>query len=132
MAMLCTEEDVKEMTDYEVSGIEVLRAQTVIEAYMGKLEGDVSNPRDRAILAKAVAYQAAYMKDNYDTVFQQVALRQVTSNGGIMTFRAGDDTSPFIAPMAVIAMKNLSWKKSRSIRVGRMFPRRGRIDWRRD
>lgn len=130
MAMFCTQEEVEEMTGYEVSGLEVIRAQTIIESFMGKTEGDVSNPHDRVILARATAYQAAYMQENYDAVFKQVPLSQLTSNGSVMTFKAGDNTSPFIAPLAVIAMTNLSWRKSRTVKTGRIIPRRQIRDWR--
>lgn len=129
MAMFCTQEDVKEMTGYEVGPIDLIRAQTIIESYIGKIESDISNPRDRVILGRATAYQAAYMKDNAGKIYEQVALSQITQNGGIMTYKAGDDAAPFIAPLAVLALKHLSWRKSRSVRVGPILKRRGPGRW---
>lgn len=124
--MFCTQEDVLAWTGYQVTGQTVIQAQSIVESMIGKVEEDVNDPRDFDLIGKAVAYQAAYMKDNYAKVFQQVSLAQVTQNGGIMTFKSGDKLSPFIAPLAVIACEGLSWKKSRSVRTGRILSRYGR------
>lgn len=115
--MFATPEYVKDVTGYTVTAEGVTIAQTVIESYIGRPEQDISNPRDFEILKKATAYQAAYAYDNYGKVFQQVAMKQVTQNGGIVTFKNGDET-PFIAPLAVLACKHLSWKRSRNLSIG--------------
>lgn len=117
--MYTTIENTRKYTGYEVTQETLLRAQGIIEAYTGRLESDVSNVRDTALLGKATAYQAAYMRDNYEQVFEQVALSQTGQSGTLMTFKAGDDAAPFIAPLAVLACKKLSWFRSRSVKTGR-------------
>jgi hypothetical protein len=115
--MFCTQEDVIEYTGYSVTGAVIQQAQAIVESYIGRLEDDISDPRDYEILKKATAYQAAYMKDNYNKVFQQVAMKQVTQNGGIITFKDGDEV-PFVAPLTAMACKSLSWRKSRNVAIG--------------
>lgn len=122
--MFITPEEVMEVTPYtDVTLSDVRQAQYVVELYVGRTESEVDSPRDKAMLARATAAQAIYMKDNPDITFNQMKATTI-SQGGRMTTFVGDD-SPFIAPLAVLACKKLSWKKSRSVRVGSMFQRRG-------
>lgn len=118
--MFITPEEVMEITPYEGITLEQVRqAQFVIELYVGHSEAEITSPRDKALLSSAVAAQTVYMMDNPDITFNQIKATTV-SQGGRMTTFAGDE-APFIAPLAVLACKGLSWKKTRSVRVGSIW-----------
>lgn len=129
--MFTTPERVQELTGYEVTGEVIAQAQGIIETYIGKLEADITDPTDLGLLENAVSYQAAYMRDNWARTFEQVSVSQMVQNSNMITFRSNDKAAPWIAPLANLACKNLSWMKSRRIRTGRIFPRR-RLRWDQD
>lgn len=120
--MFTTIEQVSELTAKEVTQETIIMAQNIIESYIGRVEVEVSDPNDRALLGKATAYQAAYMHDDVDKVFDQMAASQIMQFGQMVTFGT-DGNSPWIAPLAVIACKRLSWHRIRSIGTGSLFPR---------
>lgn len=127
--MYTTVEQVKNLTNYDVTTDEIYRAQAIVEAFTGKMESEVEVPNDRGILARATAYQAAYMSSNAETVFEQVSVSQIGQNDSLIMYKAGDDMSPWIAPLAILTLKKLSWRKSRSVRTGRIFGRRHAYRW---
>jgi hypothetical protein len=116
--MFTTTTQVKTITGKTVNAGLIERAQYAIEAYVGKFEDDVDDTRDLEILKRATAYQAAYMLNNEDIVFEQMAVSTTMQNEASTTFKAGDKVSPFIAPMAVMVCSKLSFVKSRSIKTG--------------
>lgn len=118
--MFITVEDTKKLTAYDVSLDDLYRAQAILETYIGMVEEDIDNPNDLAIMGKATAYQAAYMKNNYERIYEQMAVRSIAqSDGGLAPDR--DLAAPFIAPLAFFAMRSLSWKRSRSVKTGSMW-----------
>lgn len=130
--MFTTPQEVMAATPYEgVTINQVKQAQFVIEMYVGRTESEVDGARDRAILARAVAAQTVYMMDNPDITFNQIKATTISQGGRMTVFGNGDDT-PFIAPLAVIACKKLSWRQSRSVRVGAMRQQPTRVEWVRD
>ncbi len=120
--MFTTIEQVQELTAKEVSQETIIMAQSIIEAYVGRIEVDVVGPNDRALLGKAVAYQAAYMFGDEARTFEQMAAMQVMQFGQMVTFN-NDGTSPWVAPLAVLTCKRLSWKGIRTIYTGPVFPK---------
>jgi hypothetical protein len=116
--MFATTTQVKTITGKTVNAGLVERAQYAIEAYVGKFETDVTDTNDLEILKRAVAYQSAYMLNNEDIVFEQMAVSTTMQNDASTTFKPGDRVSPFIAPMAVMVCSKLSFVKSRSIKTG--------------
>jgi hypothetical protein len=118
--MLSTVNSVREYTGYEVTLDLIKRAQAVIEIFIGKDEVDVENPADLLLLDKMVAYQTAYMLENEDLVYKQIAASTVSSGGSVQNFDTKMN-APYIAPLAVLAAKGLSFKKSRSFRTGKIF-----------
>lgn len=129
--MLINVDEVKALTGYDVTNAEIKRAQAIIETYIGKTEIEVQRPYDLMLLARATGYQAAYMKNNADKVYEQVAVSQIAHSDGMVTVDK-DMSAPFIAPLAVLAIKNLSWKGSRSVRIGPLFERHDSTPWVRD
>lgn len=106
----------------------IKRAQSIIEVFIGKDEIDIDNPSDLIILDKMTAYQTAYMLDNEDSVFNQVAVTSQGQTDFIINFNSSMH-SPWIAPLAVIASKGLSFKKPRSIKTGKIFQHPTFLDW---
>jgi hypothetical protein len=116
--MFANTTQVKTITGKTVTAGLIERAQYAIEAYVGKFEADVTDTNDLEILKRAVAYQSAYMLNNEDIVFEQMAVSTTMQNDASTTFKPGDRVSPFIAPMAVMVCSKLSFVKSRSIKTG--------------
>lgn len=128
--MFTTVNNVKEYTNTDVTLDLIKRAQAVIEIFIGKDEIDIDSPSDLLLLDKMTAYQAAYMLENEDVVYKQIASNSVGSGDSAQNFNAAM-SAPFIAPLAVFAAKGLSFKKARSIKTGKIFQWPTYIDWRR-
>ena len=127
--MFTTINDVKTITGKIVKADLVERAQYIVEAYVGKIESEVTSEKDIEILRRAVAYQSAYMLNNEDVVFEQMAVSTTMQNDASTTFKQGDKVSPFIAPMVVIVCNTLSFIKSRSITTGKIFQPNTTVSW---
>ena len=126
--MFTSVEQVKAMTGYTVTLDVVNQAQAVIEAYLGKVEAEIDSAYDLAILGKATAFQAAYMLNNTDRVYEQIAVRSVAQSDGGAVMNT-EMWAPFIAPLAFLAMRYLSWRGNRSIKTGPVFEGSSRIGW---
>lgn len=122
--MFCTVNDVKQITGYDVDDAAIYRAQTIIESYVKRIEGEITNAVDLELLARATAFQTAYMANGADKVYEQISAIQIGQNSSLVTFRSQDTDSPWIAPMAKIACKGLTWRKSRGVKVGRTIGKR--------
>jgi hypothetical protein len=117
--MYTTPIEVMAVTPYtNVTLAQVLQAQFVVEVYTGRTEAEVDGARDKEMLARATAAQVVYMRENPEVTFEQIAAASISRGDGQTTFRP-DGVSPFIAPLAVMACAHLSWKKSRSITLGK-------------
>lgn len=125
--MLTTADEVMAVTPYtDVTTPQVLQAQFVIEVYTGRTEGEITDTRDKEMLARAVIAQTVYMRDNPDVTFEQIAAATISRGDGMTVFtNAG--ISPFVAPLAVLACTHVSWKKSRSIKIGKTIGREERM-----
>lgn len=128
--MFTTVNNVKEYTNADVTLDLIKRAQAVVEIFIGKDEVDIDNPSDLLLLDKMTAYQSAYMLDNEALVYTQIASNSVGSGDSAQNFNVAM-SSPFIAPLAVMAARGLSFKKPRSIRTGKIFQWPTYIDWKR-
>jgi hypothetical protein len=114
--MFTTINNVKEYTNTDVT--------------LDLIKRDIDNPSDLLVLDKMTAYQSAYMIENEDIVYKQIASLRIGSGEGAQPI---DTTmsSPYIAPLAVMAARGLSFKKPRSIKTGKIFQWPTYIDWRR-
>lgn len=128
--MYSTVNSVKEYTNVDVDMTLIKRAQALIESYTGRLEIEVERPQDLILLDKMTAYQAAYMIDNEDMIYKQIAVNSEGHFDTMVNFNEKMD-SPWIAPLVVFTAKGLSWKHTRMVRTGKIFqwPRRRRIDF---
>ena len=118
--MLTTINDVKLYTGYDVTNALIARAQSIIEIFVGRDEIDIQDVSDLVILNKMTAYQTAYMLENEDMVFKQVALTSQGQTDALINYDRSM-LAPFIAPLAVMAANGLSFNKSRSYKTGRIF-----------
>lgn len=128
--MFTTVQEVKEITGKNVDSNLIQRAQYAVEAYIGKFETEISDTNDTEILKRATAYQTAYMLNNEDIVFEQMALSTTGQNDAYASFRKDDESSPFIAPMAVMICKKLSFIRPRSVYTGSNTKSLPSADWR--
>jgi hypothetical protein len=127
--MFSTTTDVKNITGKIVNNQLVERAQYIIEAYVGKFEDEVEDTNDLEVLKRAVAYQCAYMSNNEDLVYEQMSVSTTGQNDAYTTFKSGDKMSPFIAPLAIIICRRLSFLRPRSIKTGKILPEEIIVDW---
>lgn len=118
--MLATVEDVAALTNYTVTLEDITLAQGIIEAMLGKVEGEINHPGDLLFASRAVCYQAAYVSKNYETIFEQVAVRGITQTDGTILLDV-DLAAPFVAPLAMFALRNMTKRNSRSVKTGSMF-----------
>ncbi len=127
--MLSTVNSVKEYTGQDVTLELIKRAQAIVEIYIGMDEIDVEDPSDLLILDKMTSYQSVYMLDNEDIVYKQIAATSVGAGDSVQNFDTAMN-APWIAPLAVLAARGLSFKRSRSIRTGKIFQWPTYLDWR--
>jgi hypothetical protein len=127
--MFTTANNVKEYTNLDVTLDLIKRAQSIIEVYIGRDEIDVESPSDLLVLDKMTAYQSAYMFENEDVIYKQVAVTSAGSGDSAQNFD-GNYSAPYIAPLAVIASRALSFNRSRSIKTGKIFQWNRKVDWR--
>lgn len=118
--MFITEKEIEAQTGYVVTRPNVNLAQMMIETYIGKVEEDVENATDKALLAQAVTFQAIYMEERPDGVLHQAAVSYVMQGGNATTYD-NKMFSPFMSPWAIKACERLTWKKSRSIHTGKVL-----------
>lgn len=121
--MFTTVEGVKDLTGYEVDNATISIAQSIIEAYIGRDESLITDGNDLSLLEKATAYQSAYMVNDKAKVFEQISAQQIMQFGQMMTFKADEPAAPFVAPLAILACKRLSWKRLRSVKTGSIYYR---------
>lgn len=114
--MFTTPEKVLDYTGYEVTNEEIWRAQIVIEAFVGRTEDEITESRDIRVMERATVFQAAYMSKNYNMVYEEIWLSRI--RGTDFDWSLMNDSAPFLAPMAAHALRNLSWKRSRSVHIG--------------
>ena len=126
--MFSTVNSVKEYTGYDVALDLIKRAQAIVEIYIGRDEIDIVDPADLLLLDKITSYQTAYMLENEEIVFKQIALNSSSSENSNQNYDT-NMASPFIAPLAVLASKGLTWKRSKSFRTGKIFQLPARVDW---
>lgn len=120
--MFANSNDVLTITGKVISQEVINRAQNLLEMYVNKTEAEITKTKDIALMKKAVAYQSVYMYNNEDIVYEQIASRVLSQNDSYVTFKVTDETSPWIAPLAVMACKKLSFIRTRSIVTGKIDP----------
>lgn len=98
-------------------------AQSVIEAYANVSfdDTDISlRPRDLKNLAKAVAYQALFMKFN-PGLFANKSLSQLTQNSMSANFTT--QAAVILSPVSMRCIQNLTWRQITTVHTERMRTR---------
>lgn len=117
--------DVTSTTGVTVDDADVLYAQGVIETYCGRTyEGSVVNdsirPKDMVWLKKAVAYQAVWQVQQ-PGYYGRHSIKEVNQDGAQVIYSGSSESNNsalvMLAPLAARALKNVSWMRSRTIRV---------------
>lgn len=120
--MFATINDVSTITGKLVTDGLISRAQSLLEMYVNKSEAEITKTKDIALMKKAVAYQCAYMVNNEEIVFEQIAARAISQNDSYITFRNNEVSAPWIAPLALITCNRLSFARSRTVVTGKINP----------
>jgi hypothetical protein len=126
--MFSTINSVKEYTSYDVSLELIKRAQAIIEIFIGKDEIDVQNVSDLLVLDKMTAYQSAYMLENEDVVYKQIAATSVGSGDSVQNYNT-QMHAPWIAPLSVLASRGLTFNRPRSILTGKIIQKAPLYEW---
>jgi hypothetical protein len=104
------------ITGVAVTAGQVTQAQTMIELFSGVTEQYKLRARDVRYLKMAVAYQAAWINGQID-VTTRSDVSQVTQDE--MSFTNATVDAAVLAPLATRALRRLSWKTNRSVRLRR-------------
>jgi hypothetical protein len=127
MANLVTTAEVLALTGRTVTDTHVTQAQGIISVKCGRDLSDalifsgtglaalVPFSRDQRLLKQAVAYQAAWIPAHPD-VFLAADITQMTADGTSAVYK---ETGLYLAPLARVCLRRLSWQRSRSIHIDR-------------
>lgn len=121
MAWASIEETLR-YTGITVTEEELEQAQIMIELFTEVTEDSSPNigPKNSRYLKMAVAYQAAWITQHPD-LFTHVDVGNMIQDG--LQFNPANANAFLLAPMASRAIRRLSWKRTRTLRVR---PRRNR------
>lgn len=116
-----TTSDVTTYTGLTATAAQVEQAQAIVEIFADTTEdasdaGNIS-PKNLRMLKLAVAYQAAWITQHPDA-FTNIDLTQVQQDGVVATMQ--HNNALVLAPMAKRCIDRLSWRRTRSLRIGRM------------
>lgn len=114
------------ITGVAVTADHVIQAQAMIELFSGVTEQYKLRARDTRHLKMAVAYQAAWVAGQID-VTTRSDVSQVTQDK--MSFTNANPDAAVLAPLAQRALKRLSWKTNRSVRLRRPVDPNERRNW---
>lgn len=115
--------EVEATTGVAVGKTDLLQAQAVIDVYANRTvdAADGLTARDRGWLKRALCWQAAWQAQQYGYAGRQNAT-SVGQDG--LSVSRGAEHHLTLAPLAARALRNLSWKGTRTTRVERVeFPR---------
>lgn len=113
------------VTGQTVTAQQVTLGQQVLNQfsnYTPESSGFNMNPNDLHLLRYAMAYQAVWQKSK-PGLLQQGNYKQLSQDGLSVTLNGdeGVDRALMLAPLASRCLKQLSWQKSRSLRVRTPF-----------
>lgn len=113
--------DVSVITGVDVDDPTLTSAQGVIEVLVGRTPDANSLMRaaDLNWLKRAVAYEAAWLKDKPD-LLTQADVNSYAQDGATADLKPD---AQILAPMARRALKRLSWRGNRSVHTPSSFPR---------
>lgn len=115
---------VADVTGVTVDATDLAMAQSVIEIYANRTYEATPGftPRDLGWLSRAVCWQAAWLSRQFGFAFRQSG-NNVGADGQSISRNEASDTN--LAPMAARALRNLSWKGTRTVNIDRAEIRTG-------
>jgi CTP:molybdopterin cytidylyltransferase MocA len=114
-----TEAEVLSITGVTVTAAQLAQANSVITIFANRTEEATLSVRDLYWLKQATCWQAAWQKDQAGYTTRH-AVTEVTQDGMQLVYTNADTpdlASVTLAPLAQRALKNTSWKGSRTVRV---------------
>jgi len=114
-----TEAEVLSITGVTVTAAQLAQANSVITIFANRTEDAVLSDRDLYWLKQATCWQAAWQKDQAGYTTRH-AVTEVTQDGMQLVYSGGDTpnlASVTLAPLAQRALKNTSWKGSKTLRI---------------
>jgi len=117
-----TPQDVLTLTGKVVDIDDIERAAASIDAVTGAADLDITklNRRNRRMLKLATAYQAAWLRDQFDT-FDRHDVTSLSQEGSSTSAR--DELTFILAPLAKAALRRATWSNNRTVSVGTVRPR---------
>ncbi len=114
--------DVQTVLNVTVTATDVAVANEIITTYANRTPAASSGmtARDLGWMASAARWQAVWLGEQVDVLTRQIAARH--RQDGVEVDHAGSSFIPkeyptTLAPLAARALRNLSWKGSRTLRV---------------
>jgi len=109
-----TPEEARIATGEEITQDQLNMASSVLEIYVGVVDTASAklSGRDRRLLMKAEAYQAAWMSAQVD-LFGRSDVDLVVQDG--LQYSKGDPDAHVLAPLAKASIMRLSWMRTRTI-----------------
>lgn len=114
-----TEAEVLSVTGVVVTTAQLAQADSVITIFANRTTDAVLSDRDLYWLKQATCWQAAWQKDQAGYATRH-AVTEVTQDGMQLVYSGGDVpnlASITLSPLAQRALKNTSWKGSRTLRI---------------
>lgn len=114
-----TEAEVLSVTGVTVTATQLAQADSVITIFANRTTAAELSTRDLYWLKQATCWQAAWQKDQAGFATRH-AVTEVTQDGMQLIYSGGDSpnlAAVSLAPLAQRALKNTSWKGSRTLRI---------------
>lgn len=114
-----TTAEVLSVTGVTVTDAQLAQADSVITIFANRTPDATLSARDLHWLKQATCWQAAWQKDQAGYTTRH-AITEVTQDGMQLIYSGGDTpnlAALSLAPLAQRALKNTSWKGSRTVRV---------------
>lgn len=118
-AIYVTVDDVLDITGKAVDTTSLRAAQHVIEMYVNRTDSTHMKAKDLHWLSLAVAYQAVYM-DEHPELFTTLDVAALSQGDISVTYRESI-VDAHVAPLARMAIRRLSWMRTRSIQTESHF-----------
>lgn len=122
-----TTAEVQSTTGQSVSSTDLAMAESSVEIYINRtpaLSGDMRTT-DLYWIQTAIKWQAAWIKDQPDYAARSLVTQQ-NQDGASVDFPV--ESSITLAPLARRALKNVSWKASRTLAMPGTRIRMGQVD----
>jgi hypothetical protein len=115
-----TVEAVKSTTGADVTDDNIVEATGIIGACTGvdfTIDPLPLRKADVRHLRTAIVWQAKYVKEHPDVLTREAGMTGANANGVSVSWGPGGSEGGLVAPLARMALRRLSWKGSRSVRM---------------